>query len=369
MSLRLLEIYLEEGHADTLRALGEQHGAVDCFAGPVSEDGRQTFKMLVTPGSQQACIDSIQKALSGSAGWRLVILPVEAARPEPEKDQEKPVLPSGRMASREELYEDVRAGTRLDRTFIVLVMLSTVVAAVGLVTDSVAVVIGAMVIAPLLGPNLAFAFASAVGDRQLRALALTSNAVGLGITLAISTLIGVLWPGVFNSPEILSRTAVGYEGIAIALASGAAAVLSMTTGVSSALVGVMVAVALLPPAAVVGMMIGVGNWDSAAGAALLLAVNVICVNLAAQIVFILRRLGPRTVAEQEDSRRLVWRNIAIWTGLLAAISIAIWWRQDELPGQRMIDDTLINQSMGSPPCLARCDGGVEHMGDDDRAFL
>ncbi len=364
MALRLLEIYLDEGHADTLTALAEQHGAVDCYIGVVSEDGRQTIRILVTPGNQQVVIDSVQKALSGSTGWRLVILPVEAALPEPEKSEEKPTLPAGRMASREELYGDVKAGTRLDRTFIVLVVLSTIVAAVGLITDSVAVVIGAMVIAPLLGPNLAFAFASAVGDRELRSLALKSNAVGLSITLAISVMIGGVWTGVFNSPEIMARTAVGYEGIAIALASGAAAVLSLTTGVSSALVGVMVAVALLPPAAVVGMMVGVGNWDNAIGAALLLAVNVICVNLAAQVVFVMRGLGPRTVFEQRDSRRLVWRNIAVWTVLLVLIALAISWRGDELPGQRLIDEGL-----RSTLCLPGCDGRIQHMGDHDRAFL
>jgi len=332
MALRLLEIYVEEGHADTVKAVADQCGAVDCYLGPVSEDGRQIVRVLVTPGSQQSIMDNIQKALSASTGWRLVMLPVEAALPEPEKEEEedKPVLPAGRMATREEIYGDIKAGTRLDRSFIVLAVLSTIVAAVGLLTNSVAVVIGAMVIAPLLGPNLAFAFASAIDDRDLRMLAIRTNVIGIGIALVISILFGAFWPGPLNSPELMARTAVGYEGIAIALASGAAAVLSLTTGVSSALVGVMVAVALLPPAVVVGMMVGVGNWERAVGAALLLGVNVICVNLAAQIVFIARRLGPRTWFEQRESRLLVWRNIAVWSVLLLLVAAAIWFRQTEL---------------------------------------
>ncbi|MDA0339918.1 MAG: TIGR00341 family protein [Proteobacteria bacterium] len=324
MALRLLEIYLDAGHADTLKAVCEQHGAIDCYLGAISEDGRLTARILVSPGSQQAVLDAVQAALSGSQGWRIVMLPVEAALPEPDKSDEKPLLPASKMATREEIAQDMKAGIRLDRGFIVLALLSTIVAAIGLLTNSVAVVIGAMVIAPLLGPNLAFAFASAMGDRPLRSLALRTNAVGVMIALVVSAIVGAAWQGPLNSEELMSRTVVGYGGIALALAAGAAAVLSLTTGVSSALVGVMVAVALLPPAVTIGMMLGVGNWEKAAGAALLLAVNVVCVNLSAQIVFIARGLGPRTWFEKRESRLLVWRNIIVWSLLLAAISVVIW---------------------------------------------
>lgn len=353
MPLRLLEIYADAGHADTLSALAEQQGAADCYLGAVAEDGRQTVRILVTPGSQQAVLDALQGALSGSEGWRIVMLPVEAALPEPPKppkqstDARQPVLPASKLATREEIYEDVKAGTRLDRGFVVLTLLSTVVAAIGLLTNSVAVVIGAMVIAPLLGPNLAFAFAAAMGDRKLRALSLRTNFVGVALSLLTSFILGAVWQEPLDSTELLSRTVVGYEGIALALAAGAAAVLSLTTGVSSALVGVMVAVALLPPAVTIGMMLGAGEWERAAGAFLLLAVNVVCVNLAAQIVFIARGLGPRTWFEKRESRLLVWRNIVIWSVLLAAISAFIWLYN--------ADHALIDPDHTTPPPIGAPD--------------
>jgi uncharacterized hydrophobic protein (TIGR00341 family) len=319
MSLRLIEIYVDEGHTDTLTAIAEQQEAVDCYTGAIAEDGRRAIRMLVSPSSQQAILDQIQTALSGSEGWRVVLLPVEAALPEPPAGETSLGLPSSKTASREELLSEMRAGTRLDRAYVVLTILSTIVAAIGLLNDNVAVLIGAMVIAPLLGPNLAFIFATAIGDRTLMAQSAKTMAAGLLLAVFFSMILGAIWPDGFDSVEVLNRTVVGYEDVALALAAGAAAVLSLTTGVSSTLVGVMVAVALLPPAVTMGMLAGAGLMEQSLAAGLLLAVNIVCVNIAGQIVLIMKKLGPRTLTERADSRRLILRNVAVWLILLLAL--------------------------------------------------
>ena len=295
MALRVIEIVADAGHTDTLTAIAEQCGAVDCIEGAVAENGRQTIRILVTSGGEQAVLDSIQSVLSGSDGWRVIILPVAAALPLPSgKDREAALLPAGRTASREELYQDVKQGTRFDCSFVILTVLSSVVAAIGLIDGNIAVIIGAMVIAPLLGPNLAFAFGSALSDLALMRQAAITNLSGILITLFIGVILGVFWPEPFTNGEVVGRTQVGFGDIVLALASGAAAVLSLMTGLSSALVGVMVAVALMPPAVTLGMMLGGQAYDHAYGTALLLATNIVCVNLAAQLVFAAKQLGPRT---------------------------------------------------------------------------
>ena len=90
----------------------------------------------------------------------------------------------------------------------------------------------------------------------------------------------------YQSKEILSRTNIGIGDIVLALASGAAAALSMTTGISAALVGVMVSVALLPPAASFAILIANGEYNLAFGSLMLLIINTVCVQLAGNIVFI-----------------------------------------------------------------------------------
>ncbi len=117
-----------------------------------------------------------------------------------------------------------------------------VVVGIGLLEDNVAVVRGAMVIAPLLGPNIALALGSALGDgaRIWRASKIFLS--GLGCAILLGAGIGLFWPYGLDSVELLARTNVGLDSVTLALASGLAAVISLTTSVPSVLVGVMVAV-------------------------------------------------------------------------------------------------------------------------------
>jgi uncharacterized hydrophobic protein (TIGR00341 family) len=202
---------------------------------------------------------------------------------------------------------------------VVLVFLSTVVAGIGLITDNVAVLIGAMVIAPLLGPNLALAFGVAVGDRELIAKALLTNAAGLTLAVALAACVPLFVAVDVTRGELAARTVVGYDSVALALASGAAASLSITTGLSSTLVGVMVAVALLPPAATFGICLAEGAFRAAGGAALLLAINIVSVNLAAHAVFLAKGIRPRTWWERQGASQSVRLTLLGLTATLVAL--------------------------------------------------
>ena len=137
---------------------------------------------------------------------------------------------------------------KLDRDFLIFVVLSTIVAAIGLHSNSVAGVIGAMVIAPLLGPILGFSLGiAALGDRKLLFGAAQTLAVGVALALVCAILISFVIPVDFTSRELMSRAEVRLDGMALAIAAGAAAALSLTRGANATLVGVMVAAALLPP--------------------------------------------------------------------------------------------------------------------------
>ncbi len=319
--MRIIEIIADCGHADTLQSIAEQHEIDDHWRfQPREEQGRCICRMLVKPDRLQTVIDALQTALEKTENSRIVIQPVEATLPrlpEPEDDGAKALT-----RSREELYTRIEGGAKLDSTFLWMTVLSTIVAAIGLLEDNVAVVIGAMVIAPLLGPNMAMAFAAALGDARLALQSLKTNATGVTIALLIAFAIGVIWPLNFNSEELISRTDVGLEGIALALASGMAAVLSLTTGISATLVGVMVAVALLPPAATLGLMLGAGNYRMALGALLLLAVNVVCVNLAANVTFFIRGIRPRTWWQKQKAKQSLVIYILFWlVALLVLLAV------------------------------------------------
>ncbi len=317
MTLRVIEAAFDDVNTDTVDALLDGAAVVDVQRLPVDTEGRRLFRILVLGDAAQRLTDSLQHALGGAGDdWRLVILPVEATIPAAEGQG------GGRSASREELYEDVAGGADAGADYVVLTMLSVIVAAIGLNTDNVAVIIGAMMIAPLLGPNLALSLGAALGDLALIGRALRAGALGLGITFVLSGALGMLFEPDLASAELLMRTEVGPADLALALASGAAAALSMTSGLSSTLVGVMVAVALMPPAVVAGFAAGAGALPLAGGALLLLAVNVVCVNVASQVVLLWKGVRPRTWRERRAAGSSVRINLAVW-GLILALLAAL----------------------------------------------
>jgi uncharacterized hydrophobic protein (TIGR00341 family) len=323
--MRLVEIVADAGSADTVSAIAEKFKARDFRLGLIGDNGTQSMRMLVTDDKVQGTLDALQTVLGAQPEARILVLPIEIALPKGD-DSERSQEDSATVA-RESLYDAVERNARLDVDFLVLVVLSTIVAAIGLIEDNVAVVIGAMVIAPLLGPNLALALGTALGDVGLMRKALVTTAVGIGLAITLALALGVLWPFALASDELMARTDVGLDSVALALASGAAAVLSLTTGLPTVLVGVMVAVALLPPAATLGLMLGHGEGGLAAGAALLLTVNVVCVNLASKLVFLVKGVRPRTGTEKEKAKRTMAVYILVWLATLALLVLAIVGRQ------------------------------------------
>ena len=327
--MKLIEVVADAGHLDTLVGLAEQYGALDCWYSQTVEDQRRSVRMLVADDTRQTVLDALQGLLGTAENARIIVQPVEAVLPRPAPKADETAdngnvsAKSGSGLTREELYNEIEKGARLNANFLILVFLSTVVAAIGLLENNVAVIVGAMVIAPLLGPNIALAFAATLGDRDLLQESLKTNLAGVALALALSFLIGWFWPVELPGPEILSRTTVGFDGIVLALASGAAAVLSLTSGVASALVGVMVAVALLPPTAALGMMLASGQSDMATGAGLLLAANIVCVNLSANLVFLVKGVRPRTWLEKRKARQSAVWIVLFWLIALVVLVAAV----------------------------------------------
>ena len=263
VTMKYVEIVTNSNNITKIFENTQKYEITDFRLGVKNEDGLQTIRLLVADDKLQEVLDALQALLSTEPLAKIVVLPVEISLPKPTETERKEE--AGAIEARESLYAGTEKNARLDADFIALILLSTCVGAVGLIENSVAIVIGAMVIAPLLGPNLAFGLGTALGDASLMRKSALSNFVGLVLSIAVSVAIGYFWPNDISSFELTARTNVGLDSIILALASGAAAALSLTTGLSSVLVGVMVAVALLPPAATFGIMLGQGNFSLAIG--------------------------------------------------------------------------------------------------------
>ena len=324
--MKIIEVIADKGHEDTLNGIAEQHGVEDVWWCEEDPSGRRSVRLLVGPRKRQSVIDALQAVLGSSTNYRIVVIPVEASLPRtqpPPQSEGQEGRKRSLSTTREELYNSIEKSSRFNYDYLLLVFLSTIVAAIGLIENNVAVIIGAMVIAPLLGPNIALALGTALGDTRLILQALNTALLGLGFAIIISIVIALLWPVSLTSAELMARTDVGLAGAALALASGAAAVLSLTTGLPTVLVGVMVAVALLPPTATMGLMIGIHQWELALGAGLLLTVNIVCVNFAAKLMFLIRGIRPRKGLEIRKARQSLAISLVFWAVLLVVLLVIV----------------------------------------------
>ncbi len=178
-------------------------------------------------------------------------------------------------------------------------------------------------IAPMLGPSMALGLGTALGDFLLLRHALKTVFVGISIIIGLSVLIGILVHVDPQMPEVASRTRVKLSDIILALSSGCAGALAFTTGVSETMIGVMVAVALLPPLATFGLLLGSDYVALSIGSLSLFLVNLICVNFAGVTTFLIQGIHPLTWLEKERAAKATRLAFCLWGGMLVLMVIMI----------------------------------------------
>ncbi|WP_299486866.1 DUF389 domain-containing protein [Acaryochloris sp. IP29b_bin.137] len=210
-----------------------------------------------------------------------------------------------------EIYRSLLDSVSLaDISYWLQVLFSAGIATLGLVLDSPAVIIGAMLISPLMGGILANGLAFAVGDLVLGARAIVNLAVSCGVAIAFAVLIIAPIPFKELTPEIAARTQPNALDLFIALFSGALGSIATAKepkGVVTSIPGVAIAVALMPPLCVVGYGIGVaispdivgtGGYQVARGGGLLFLTNLAAITLMSMLVFLALNIGMPEVKSQ-----------------------------------------------------------------------
>lgn len=228
-----------------------------------------------------------------------------------------------RLSNRErkELITQLRDMAHPNQSFFALMTLATLIAAYGLLANSTAVVIGAMLVAPLMGPIFGITLALIIGDRRLLFDSILAEFAGVVLAILIGVLIGSL-PFIpeFGS-EILSRTQPTLFDVIIALASGlAGAYVLVNPELNSGIAGVAIATALVPPLAVCGLEIAAGSMPAAGSALLLFVTNFFAILLSAAVVFMIA--GVERVHEPGPS---YWLHVlrTFGPGMVALVGLTV----------------------------------------------
>lgn len=328
MALRKVEIFIEEARKDDLAGFLEKNEMTDIWwAGMPGNHVVAAF--LTIAETSDDLFDRLYKKFSDNDSFRIIISPVEAIIPRPQAEEEVAEPPEEKKPekkpvfllriTRAELYDDINEFSALSRNFIIMVVLSSVVAGIGILTDNIPVLVGAMVIAPLLGPNLSLAFGTVLGDVELVRRSATTALVATAISLFIAFAWGLAYG---NRLSEMPDPGINLSDIILAFMSGAAGAITILRGGSAALVGVMVAVALLPPLMRAGLFAGGGLWIHSMHAFLVFMANTICVNLAGIFTFLFAGITPKYWWEEKKARTYSYRALIIWT-ILLLIMVAV----------------------------------------------
>ena len=222
-------------------------------------------------------------------------------------------IPQLARAERVDLVERIQSNCQWNFDFMLLILLSTLIAALGLLDNSPAVIIGAMLVAPLMTPLLGFGLAIAQGNTLLARLTIKATLLGFFTAFCVAYVIGLLFSDFHEATaEMASRDWPQMLDLLVAFVSGlAAAYASARPGLLAALPGVAIAAALLPPVATAGLATSIGHYDLALGALLLFAVNMVAIIFAA--VVSLWVVGIRHVRETTRVTRHLGRAVTVAT--------------------------------------------------------
>ena len=251
------------------------------------------------------------------------------------------ILPRLSLHDRTDAYVRIRRAARPNIDYYILISLASIIAGLGLIVNSGAVVIGAMLVAPLMSPIVGTGLSIVLGDTRF--LRLTLGAVLRGALLAIflGMIVGLFQIGKPLTPELAARTNPSLLDLAIALFSGMAAAFALSrSNAAGALPGVAIAAALVPPLATTGITFTAGYYVESLGALLLFITNFVAIGSATALVFLI--LGFRPAASQKArvevrarSARVAAVSLAIITALLVITSYIL--------GQQQAQQTRIHE--------------------------
>lgn len=329
MALRMVEMVLPETPSmeDIEESLAD-FAVLGIWTHELSND-QAMARILVRSDATEAVIEHLAESYSFGEEYRAWITEVAATMPKPETKEEEEdengedKKDNGGRVAVAEIVESLSSGGDFSSTFVLTTFLATVVACAGLLKDSVAVVVGAMVIAPLLAPTMGISLGTTLGDIDLIKKGSRNTLFGFAFSIGVAAIVGFAFNFSLESQVLVARTHVDLLDLALALAAGSAGALAFTSGIAGAVVGVMVAVALLPPLAAAGLYFGAGQWGNAGTAVLLYVINITCMILSGVVTFWAKGVRPKEHWEEERAKKMVFRALAFALVSVVLLVVAV----------------------------------------------
>ena len=329
--MRLIQVTIPTGKRDAVLGALDDEGIDYVVSDETS--GRDYTAIAYVPVPQAAVepvLDRLREVGVDDRGYTVVLdaNTVVSSRFEELQERYEEEEDEERIA-REELVVRARSLAPPLSTYVVMTVISALIATAGLLLNSPAIVVGSMVIAPLVGPAMATSIGTVVDETDLFRRGVKLQVLGVLLSVLAAAVFAYLSRQLYlvppiadvtTIPQVRERISPDFLSLAVALGAGVAGIISLSTGVSTALVGVMISVALIPPAAAIGVGIAWEQPYTALGASVLTLVNVLSINLAALITLWYKGYRPQRWFRADDARSTTIKRVGTLTVAILVLS-------------------------------------------------
>ncbi len=305
----------------------------------IAEEASKAYDLVIIGASKESSLDKYLFGDIPSAVVRQSQRPIMVMRQEKGHLRDfaawmgwawQRIIPRFSIERRNEAYVRIRRSARPTRDFYILITFASIIAALGLIANSGEAIIGAMLVAPLMAPIVGAGLAAVLGDARFLRLSLGAILRGIPLSIGMGMLVGLFVLGNPPTQEMIARSHPSLFDLALALFSGMAGAYALAnySSLASALPGVAIAAALVPPLAVMGISIVNGRLEETLGAFLLFITNFVAISSATAVVLLALGFRPPTTEKarrhlQANSARVALSLLLIIAGLLAYSTYAL----------------------------------------------
>ncbi len=331
--MRLIQVVIPEGKREEIIELLTEKG-IDYVISPETSQ-RKYSDVLYFPIPKEGVeeiLDELRKSGLEENGFTVVTKAEAIVAREfeelKERYQESEEVDESKVA-RQELKASAENLSPSSPTYYLLLLAASLIASAGILLDNAAIVVGSMVIAPLIGPAMASCVGTIINDESLFYSGVKKQILGVLVVVASSiafsrVAFSIMLPvnlDLLSLSQVTHQINPSFLSLVVALGSGLAGAFSLTAGINSALVGVMISVALLPPAAAAGIGIAIANLEIAMNASIILLINLVSINLAGTFTLWFQGYKPGRWYEQEGAKEATKRRISVLMVLLLVIAV------------------------------------------------
>ena len=338
MGYKLIELVVDNKNIDQLDKITNKSEVINNWK-IENQDNKFKYSLIVEEKNAEMIIDNISKAIKINEDVEkadeikdvMFVSEVEGFLPKIKTDDTNlPKKKSKKVVDRistEEMYTDIYDASRITQNFLLNVILSSIVCSIGIIKKDAGILISASAIAPFLGSIVGYSFGLSIGDDDLLKNSLKTLMTWILLSISMAIIIGSLWNYLPNTYQIEINDALFQEmkinkyTFFLALASGASASLAITAGTPTIMASFMLSVSLLPTITVSGITLGNGLYKIAIDSILVLVINIICIIFTSQIVFIFKKIKPKTKEAVENYKDDNVKNIVYCIFILIVLII------------------------------------------------